>query len=306
MALMFAGCEAGQVTQAPFEGDPNEPDGGALVPSGDESGGPDASVDAASVGMGITIGGTARVTAGALNLRDGVGTSANILVVMPCGAQVTVLGGPSTMPAVGWWNVSYQGQTGWASGKYLVAESAFDPSVCMMSLAPPPDAGPEAGSDGGGGITADDIFASAKLGVGYSYYWGHGSWRADHAQLGTCTGTCPSCTHTGQYGADCSGFVAKVWQVPGPSALDVDLHPYSTYNFYNEQIYWKQVPRSTLQPADALVHRTATEGHIALYESGSDPFGNVWLYEARGCATGIVHDLRTPDSTYIAIRRNGL
>jgi hypothetical protein len=32
----------------------------------------------------------------------------------------------------------------------------------------------------------------------------------------------------------------------------------------------------------------------------------VWLYEARGCATGIVHDLRAPDSTYIAIRRNGL
>ena len=53
-----------------------------------------------------------------------------------------------------------------------------------------------------------------------------------------------------------------------------------------------------------MVHRDASSGHIALYESGTDPFGAVWLYEARGCATGVVHDLRTLDSSYIAIRRN--
>ncbi len=94
--------------------------------------------------------------------------------------------------------------------------------------------------------------------------------------------------------------------MPGPSPIDVDAHPYSTDNFYNDTTHWKPVPRSSLQPADALVHRTATEGHIALFDNGTDPFGNVWLYEARGCATGIVHDLRTPDSTYIAIRRDGL
>jgi hypothetical protein len=157
-----------------------------------------------------------------------------------------------------------------------------------------------------GGISAADIFARAKLGVGYSYYWGHGSWRSDGTQIGSCSGVCPSCTHSGQYGADCSGFVAKVWQVPSPSPIEVDLHPYSTYNFYYEQTDWTPVPRSTLQPADALVHRTSTSGHIALFESGADPFGAVWLYEARGCATGVVHDLRTVDTTYIAIRRNGL
>ncbi len=48
---------------------------------------------------------------------------------------------------------------------------------------------------------------------------------------------------------------------------------------------------------------TADAGQIALYESGSDPYGAVWLYEARGCSTGVVHDLRTPDMTYIAIAR---
>jgi uncharacterized protein YraI len=295
-ALIFClGCE-GQV-QPPIheEGDPNEPDGGiGLVPIVDDS-----TMDMGGPSM-LAPGGYGRVTAGNLNLRDAVGTTANILTVMPCGSRVKILGGPSS----GWWNVQYMTQTGWASGKYLVPEALFDVSICGGSdggvdLSVPPAV------DAGGGTVAS-IFALAQLAVGYSYYWGHGSWRDDHTLLGACSGTCPSCTHTGQYGADCSGFVAKVWQVPAASPITTDTHPFSTYNFYNEQVYWKQVPRSTLQPADALVHRTATSGHIALFESGSDPFGNVWLYEARGCATGVVHNLRTVDTTYIAIRKNGL
>jgi hypothetical protein len=247
-------------------------------------------------GAALAAGGTGRVTATSLNLRDGVGTSATILASMPCGAQVALLGGPSTTPVAGWWNVRFgTSMVGWASGNYLVADAAFLPSMCG------------GGSDGGnvpGAVGADGIFALAKLAVGYSYYWGHGSWRDDGATVGSCSGSCPSCTHTGQYGADCSGFVAKVWQVPSASPITLDAHPFSTENFYNDQVYWTQIPRSTIQPADALVHRTSTSGHIALYESGADPFGAVWLYEARGCATGVVHDLRTVDSTYIAIRRN--
>jgi hypothetical protein len=258
---------------------------------------PPADEDAGASTM-LTPGGTARVIANSLNLRDAVGTSANILTAMPCGADVMVLAGPSTTPVAGWWNVSWQQHTGWASGKYLVPEADYSPALCGIGL--------DGGTVGDGGVSASDIFARAKLGVGYSYFWGHGSWRSDGAQLGACSGTCPSCTHSGQYGADCSGFVAKCWQVPSPSPLETDLHPYSTYNFYNDTTYWQPVPRSSVQPADAFVHRDATSGHITLYESGSDPFGNVWLYEARGCATGVVHDLRTLDSTYIAIRRNGL
>jgi hypothetical protein len=274
------------------DGDPGAPDGGVALTPPDEIGG----------GATLAPGGEARVTADSLNLRDGVGTTAAILAVMPCGARVEVLAGPSTTPVTGWWNVTWQGTTGWASGKYLVAPAAFDPVVCGASS----DGGLAQGGGSSDGGAVGDIFARARLGVGYSYYWGHGSWLTDGTQPGSCSGTCPSCDHTGAYGADCSGFVAKVWQVPSPSALDVDEHPFSTYNFYNEQVYWSQVPRSTLQPADALVHRSGSSGHITLYESGTDPFGAVWLYEARGCATGVVHDLRTLDSTYIAIRKNGL
>lgn len=283
-ALLFASC-GGQVIRD--EGDPNPPDGGSgtLTAPNEDGGGAN----------GLAVGMTARVTADSLNLRDGVGTGANILTQMPCGSQVQVVGGPSTTPAAGWWNVTWQADTGWASGKYLVPEASFDPTLCGA-----------AAPDGGASVSVADIFARAKLGVGYSYYWGHGSWRADQAQPGSCMGNCPSCTHSGQYGADCSGFVAKVWQVPTASALEVDQHPYSTANFYSDTTHWRPVPRSTLAPADALVHRTSTSGHIVLVESTTDPFGDTWVYEARGCATGVVHDLRTLDSTYIAIRREGL
>jgi hypothetical protein len=291
LAALLAACGGGAMTMPDLGsgGDDGDPNSGARM--ADEDGGSSTM---------LMPGSTARVTASSLNLRDGVGTMANVLTAMPCGAQVMVIAGPSQTPGTpvaGWWNVTYGQTTGWASGKYLIDEADYTPALC--------GAGSGGTTDGGVPMVAD-IFAKAKLGVGYSYYWGHGSWHSDGTLPGSCSGTCPLCTHSGMYGADCSGFVAKVWQVPSPSPLETDLHPYSTVNFYNDTTHWKPVPRSMVQPADAFVHRDATSGHIALYESGTDPFGNVWLYEARGCGTGIVHDVRTLDSTYIAIRRDGL
>jgi hypothetical protein len=246
-------------------------------------------MDAAS--MALPVGGTARVTAGMLNLRDGASTMDNIVGVMACGDQVKVLGGP--MNTV-WWNVSHMGKNGWASANYLVPEAAFDKAVC----------------GGGPGMPLPTdvkaIFDRAKLGVGFSYYWGHGSWRADGAQRGSCVGNCPNCTHMGVYGADCSGFVAKVWQIPSPSPIEKDLHPYSTYNFYNQKTHWAPVPRSQVKPADALVYNANGAGHIVLFESGMDPWGSMWLYEARACAAGIVHNLRALPKEFIVIRREGL
>jgi hypothetical protein len=154
-------------------------------------------------------------------------------------------------------------------------------------------------------MTRQQVIDLAKSGIGYSYYWGHGSWRSDGAQLGSCSGDCPSCTHSGSYGADCSGFAAKVWQVPSPSDITTDLHPYSTYNFRNETTWWSQVAWDTVQPADAFVYNTNGAGHIFIYESG-DPWGSVWAYECKGCSYGCVHDLRTVSSSYVAIRRVSL
>ncbi|MDB4932428.1 MAG: uncharacterized protein JWM10_4912, partial [Myxococcaceae bacterium] len=248
-----------------------------------------------------TMGATLRVTATSLNLRSGVGTSNAILTVLSCGTRVTVLGGPTT----GWWNVRAGTFSGWASGAYLVAEGSFDASVCGDPPTPVMDAGTGPVTPGTP-AEVGQIFSLARTAVGYSYYWGHGSWGTDGANHGSCSGSCPSCSHTGSYGADCSGFVAKVWQIPSASPVTVDRHPYSTYNFVNSTTHWSRVARTAVRPGDALTYNTDGAGHIVLFESGSDPWGSLWTFEARGCATGVVHNLRTVGSNYVAIRREGL
>lgn len=272
-------------------------------PDADDDLTPDLTPDGGAPAMDVepampSMGATMRVTASSLNLRSGVGTSNPIVTTMSCGTRVTVLGGPTS----GWWNIRSGTFTGWASGAYLVADTAFDPSVCGDTPVPTMDAGTSPTTP----PEVSQIFSLARGAVGYSYYWGHGSWRTDGSEHGSCSGSCPSCSHTGRYGADCSGFVAKVWQIPSPSPVTTDLHPYSTYNFVNSTTRWSRVSRDAIRPGDALTYNTNGAGHIVLFESGSDPWGSVWTYEARGCATGIVHNLRTVGSTYITIRREGL
>ena len=153
-------------------------------------------------------------------------------------------------------------------------------------------------------MTRNEIIDLAISGVDYSYWWGHGCWRSDGAQLGSCSGSCPDCTHSGSYGADCSGYAAKVWQVPSPSPIETNAHPYSTREFRYNTTHWDPVARDEALRGDCFVYRNSsnTAGHIIVYESG-DPWGNVWAYEARGCSYGIVHNLRSLTSSYIAIRR---
>ena len=242
------------------------------------------------------MGATMRVTATSLNLRSGPGTTNAIVTSMPCGATVTVLGGPTS----GWWNIRFNATTtGWASGAYLVAAASFDASICGGGTTTPPvmtGAAPE----------VSRIFELARSAVGYSYYWGHGSWGTDGLDHGSCSGSCPSCSHTGRYGADCSGFVAKVWQIPAASPVTTDAHPYSTYDFVNSTRHWTRVDRAMTRPGDAMVYNSGGSGHIFLVESGSDPWGSVWAFEARGCATGVVHNLRSAPTNYTTIRREGL
>ena len=58
-----------------------------------------------------------------LNLRSGPATSYAVLKVMPKGAAVTIRTGPSG----GWYQVDYQGITGWASEQYLAVGTATTP-----------------------------------------------------------------------------------------------------------------------------------------------------------------------------------
>jgi hypothetical protein len=157
-------------------------------------------------------------------------------------------------------------------------------------------------------MTRDQILNLGKTVVGYSYWWGHGRWRLDGTSHGSCSGAgCPSCTHhatgSGEYGADCSGFVAKAWQVPGPIAVTTDGHPYSTWSFAGSSSYWSPVSRGSALAADAFVYNNGSEGHIWLYEKG-DPWGSAWAYECKGCSYGCVHNLRGTGGYSVRRRAN--
>lgn len=58
-----------------------------------------------------------------LNMRTGPGTSYQIQKVIPKGTQVVISGSMN-----GWYKVTYQGVTGWASGSYLVSTQAQAPA----------------------------------------------------------------------------------------------------------------------------------------------------------------------------------
>ena len=228
------------------------------------------------------VGQKAKVTATSLNLRTGPSTSAAIIAVMPDGSVVDV-----TATSSGWYKVNWSGKTGWCSGAWLV-----------------PVAG-NGGGNNGGGTPVDKAIARAESGVGFSYHWGAGCWDpAGGASHGACYGSCPNCSHAGQWGADCSGYVAKIWQVPGASALTSCSHPYSTYNFRFTTDHWSPVPRSSARRGDAFVHHESGSGHMFIYDHG-DAWGTLVAYEAKGCSYGIVHDSRTAGSNYIVVRREG-
>jgi uncharacterized protein YraI len=282
-----------------------------LALSGCYAAGDDAPLASENIEGALETGGTvdqitARYAAGTklqttanLNLRSGASTSHSVVIVMPNASTVTLVDGPSN----GWYRVRYGAYTGWAYGAYLkVAPS--QPSTGGST------GGGSTGGSTGGSSAVDNAITRARSGVGFSYWWGHGRWLSSGAtssNAGSCRGNCPSCSHSGSYGADCSGYVGKIWQVPSSNSnLSTDSHPYSTYNFYNETGggAWARINRSNLRRGDALVYNANGAGHIFLYESG-DAWGSMWAYEARGCSAGIVRNLRTAASNYVAIRRSG-
>lgn len=241
------------------------------------------STPSGSVSGSLPVGSVLKATSG-VNLRSGPATSYGVLKVVATGATVTtVLAAPSS----GYYKVNSAGTIGWSYGTYYTLVSTGSTTT--------PPATPTA---------RDNAITRAKAGVGFSYWWGHARWLASgptSSTKGSCTGDCPSCTHGGSYGADCSGYVAKIWQVPSTNSdLSVDRHPYSTYHFTNETHGWHSVARSSLKKADALTYNSDGSGHIMLFESG-DGWGSMWAYEAKGCASGIVRNLRTVASNYKGI-----
>jgi len=65
-------------------------------------------------------GGTAVVSAGefGLALRDGAGSTFNLIINLPNKTVVDIIGGPQTVDGTNWWNVqTSEGQSGWVEAK---------------------------------------------------------------------------------------------------------------------------------------------------------------------------------------------
>ncbi|MFO0596538.1 MAG: SH3 domain-containing protein [Myxococcaceae bacterium] len=261
---------------------------GTMLQGADEATGTISS----ELSAGVPLGSTLKTTSN-LNLRTSASMSGTIRLVIPQGATVTTVN--TAQPSGGWYNVKYNGVVGWSYGAYL--NLVDSPSTPSTPSNPTPSSN-----------VRDAAIARAQGAVGFSYWWGHGRWipnGATSSTKGTCTGSCPNCTHGGGYGADCSGLAAKVWEVPSSNnVMTNDSHPYSTVSFVGSNSQWSTISRSNVQKGDALVYNTNGAGHIFIYESG-DGWGSMWAYEAKGCAYGIIHDLRTATSAYKAIRRAG-
>lgn len=242
-----------------------------------------------SVANGAVMTATADV-----NLREGPGTSYDVILVVPMGDSVNVA---DPAPQNGFYKVTYQGNTGWSSGQYY---KQGDPSSQPNQPSEP--------SQPGGNTVIDAAMARAKSGVGFSYWWGHGRFKPEgptSSTKGSCSGSCPNCSHSGSYGGDCSGLVAKVWQVPASNDdITEDSHPYSTADFVEDTSQWKTVARDKLKMADAMVYRSGGAGHIFIYSKG-DGWGSMYAYECRGCSAGCIAGYRTASSSYHGIRRQG-
>jgi uncharacterized protein YraI len=276
-AVFATACDG---TIGDLEGDVG--DGTELV-GGDE----DLASTTDALSGSIAVGTTLKTTAN-LNLRTGPGTGYGIRLVIPSGGSVTVVN--SGAPSNGFYNVKYNGTTGWSSGLYLKA----------AATQPPPS------TSGIGDNTRGGAVVRAKSAVGGSYWWGHGKWypfnNGGNNSAASCTGSCPNCSHSGSSGADCSGYVAKLWRVPSSNdSLTTDSHPYGTISFVKDSSLWRTVSRANVTEADALVYNVNGAGHIFLYENG-DGWGWMNAYEAKGCSYGIVHNLRNASNSYHAIR----
>ncbi|MFO0570694.1 MAG: hypothetical protein U0263_33975 [Polyangiaceae bacterium] len=164
------------------------------------------------------------------------------------------------------------------------------------------------GGSAGASSPGDLAMIRAESGVGFSYWWGHGRFLVEGpsaSNKGSCSGSCPDCTHTGSYGGDCSGYVAKIWQVPSSNSdLTKDSHPYTTASFNEDTTQWSTIAQGSMKAGDAMVYRSGGAGHIFLYHHG-DPWGSMYAYECKGCSAGCTKGLRTASSAYHAIRKTG-
>lgn len=183
-------------------------------------------------------------------------------------------------------------------GASVLAATAILLGICSLAQAAPPEEPVEA------------ILCRGTSAEGFSYWWGGECWCANgctpdlaNCEAGDCEGVCENCTHTGPYGADCSGFVSKAWQVPDPYPVEqCGTERYVAESFTYDHDYWDPVSIDELQPGDAV----ATSSHVILIIGPKDQYGEHEVVEAMGCSYGIVRHMREIGSSFHGARRINL
>ena len=207
---------------------------------------------------------------------------------MPCGTSVALLDGPSSTPAAGWWNVRFGALTGWASAEPPRGRRRLHARDSLRRV-----------RDGGSGSGGADEIPSARAPSSPSATpTGHGSWRDDGATVGSCAADCAPRARTAASTAPTARVSSPRCGRSRRSARSRSTPTRSTANFYTTRSIGRQIPRSTIAAADALVrprlrgvHRALRDRHRPFLRA---PSGS---HEACGGATGVVHDLRTVDSS---------
>lgn len=294
--LFVVGCGSQSVGGDPVTDDKTL-ESANLGDVGDDGDGPLVAADDEVVGQvseSLTASEKLTTTAN-LNLRKGAGTSYSVISVIPSGSEVTLI---DAAPTNGFLHIDWNGTKGWSSASYLKESTTSGGSSGST--------GSTGSTDVDGPASRDNTIARAQAAMGFSYYWGGGAWLAagpTASTKGSCSGSCPSCSHSGKYGADCSGLVAKAWQY-GDKNLSTNSHPYSTVDLNGSSSKWSTVSRGSLVKGDALVYNSNGAGHTVVWEKG-DGWGSSTVYECKGCSYGCVHDTRTFASSYKGIRRAG-
>jgi uncharacterized protein YraI len=111
-AVQLTGEQANGFARVTYNGRSGWAFAAYLGTNGGNAGG-DTSGGGTAVGDSVT--GSARVDSGALNLRRGPGTSYGVILVMPGGASVELMGSAQG----GFYPIRYNGTKGWASADYL-------------------------------------------------------------------------------------------------------------------------------------------------------------------------------------------
>lgn len=261
--------------------------------NGDDDGPLEAALESGTAGMDIPAGATLRTTAN-LNFRMGPSLSATIMRVLAKGTVVYAAEGGRGQN--GFIEVNANGLNGWMYMKYLTLdkEAPEDDGSDIVGLDEEP--------------SPSNAVARAKTAMGFSYRWGGGSWDPEGAtqeNKGSCSGSCPNCTHRGSYGSDCSGLVAKVWQF-GSKDISSNSHPFGTADLNQSKSgYWSTfTDRRDAKKGDAFVYRSGGAGHVVLYERG-DAWATPVVYECKGCSYGCVYNARSLGSGFKGVRRNG-